>query len=218
MTREAALGRTGAFALAFAAQATPAAAHATFKGIGTFYNYMFHPFAVPAHMLVLIAAGLMLGQQQARIGGLGLRALAAGLGVGLSFDAVAGNETLPEPSLLLVALLLGATVSLGRSPPLAVAMLGAGLAGLVVGLDSAPGVANRYTSALAYAGLVFGVMWIVTIISGYTVDLTRDWQSIGKRVVGSWIVAASLLVLTLSLHPPVRQAIAAVQTNTLRNQ
>ena len=218
MTRKSAPGRAGAFALAFAAPATPAAAHATFKGIGTFYNYMFHPFSVPAHMMVLIAVGLMLGQQRRRIGGLGLRAVAAGLGVGLSFDAAAGNETLPETSLLVVAALLGAAVSLGRSAPSVLAMLGAGLAGLVVGLDSAPGIANKYTSALAYAGLVFGVMWIVTIVSGYTVDLTKNWQSIGKRVVGSWIVAASLLVLTLSLHPPAKQSIAAVQSNALHDQ
>jgi len=102
--------------------------------------------------------------------------------------------------------------------PFPLVMLGSGVAGLMIGLDSAPGVVNTQTLALAYAGLSFGIMWIVTIIEGYTVDLTRDWQSIGKRIVGSWIVAASLLTLTLSFYAPSKQAVAAAQMTVVHNQ
>lgn len=218
MTRNPSLRELGAFALLLGALPTPAAAHSTFKGMGTFYSFMLHPFVVPAHLLVLIATGLMLGQQDSRIGGMGLRALAVGLVFGLLLDAGLGNETVPERGLLLVALLLGAAVSLGRSMPFSLVMLGSGVAGLMIGLDSAPGVVNTQTLALAYAGLSFGIMWIVTIIEGYTVDLTRDWQSIGKRIVGSWIVAASLLTLTLSFYAPSKQAVAAAQMTVVHNQ
>ena len=40
-----------------------ALAHGSIEGIGDFYSGILHPALVPAHLLVLLSLGLLLGQQ-----------------------------------------------------------------------------------------------------------------------------------------------------------
>ena len=47
-------------------------AHSPIEGIGDFYNGMLHPLLVPSHVLLLLALGLLRGQQ-------GLRSMRYGL-------------------------------------------------------------------------------------------------------------------------------------------
>lgn len=56
------IDRVGLAIVLLAATACPAAAHSPIKGVGTFYSGLLHPALVPAHLLALIAVGLLIGQ------------------------------------------------------------------------------------------------------------------------------------------------------------
>jgi hypothetical protein len=69
-----------------------------------------------------------------------------------------------------------------------------------MGLDSAPDPANTTGTLLAAGGLSLGIAIISMVIAGTSLTLDKAWMRIGLRIVGSWIVAASVLVLALLLH------------------
>ena len=84
------------------------------------------------------------------------------------------------------------------------------LAGIVLGLDSATDNSSEREALLAFIGLVTGVVYLTTLITGLTVGLTKPWHRVGVRIAGSWIVAASVMVLALSIAVTTRRTIAAV--------
>ncbi len=109
---------------------------------------------------------------------------------------------------------MGAAVILDRKLPMTAIAPAVAAAGLAIGLDSAPDVSTDREMALAFAGLVFGFLGVATVITGLAIGLTRDWQRIGVRIAGSWIVAVSILVLVLSIaahlkHLPTAAALAS---------
>ena len=48
-------------------------------------------------------------------------------------------------------------------------------------------------------GTGLGASLVLALLAGTTRMLTRDWQMIGVRILGSWIVASAVLVLALHL-------------------
>jgi hydrogenase/urease accessory protein HupE len=109
---------------------------------------------------------------------------------------------------------MGGAVILGRQWPMSVMAPAVAAAGLAIGLDSAPDSSNDLEIWLAFSGLAFGFVVVATTITGLAIGLTKDWQRIGVRIAGSWIVAISMLVLALSIaaHPkplPTAAALAA---------
>ena len=60
------IARTGVAAgLVFALTAQPAMAHPPPLGIGGFAGGLLHPLFVPAHLLAVLALGMLIGQQPA---------------------------------------------------------------------------------------------------------------------------------------------------------
>jgi len=94
---------------------------------------------------------------------------------------------------------MGGAVILGRQWPRSVIAPAVAAAGLAIGLDSAPDRSNDQEISLAFSGLVCGFIGVATIITGLTIGFSKDWQRIGVRIAGSWIVAISILVLALSM-------------------
>ncbi|GAB5375670.1 MAG: hypothetical protein AcusKO_21320 [Acuticoccus sp.] len=172
-----------------------AAAHSPLPGVGAFYSAMLHPVVVPAHALLLFAVGLVCGQHAPRTSRLALPAFALLLAAGLAmppFAAAADTAAL----LLALAALAGLAVAI-RLPQRPLLGLLCALAGLAIGLDSradAPGLPPGEG-----AGVWLGAVIAVTLVGGLTVPLTRTWQMIAVRALGSWITAAAVIVLTLSL-------------------
>ena len=187
-----------------------AEAHSPINGIGTFYGHFLHPLAVPSQALLLIAAALLLGQQDRKGARVGLVTLGLGFVAGLMVSSAGVVAGVREQLLLSGALIVGGAVCLGRRIPISLTTLAAAGAGIALGLDSAPDSSSPREALLAFAGLVTGVLYLTTLISGLTVGLTKSWQRVGVRIAGSWIVAASVLVLALSIAVPAKRAIAAV--------
>jgi urease accessory protein len=187
-----------------------AEAHSPIKGLGTFYNYMLHPLVVPAHALLLAAVALMLGQQGGEAAGRGLIAFALGLACGLLISGAGVVAGVREPMLLAGSLVVGGVVSLGNRLPRLITLGIAGIVGIAIGLDPAPEASAMREAILAYAGLVSGILFLATVASGLTVNAAKQWQRIGVRIAGSWIVAISVLVLALALAGPAKHDAATL--------
>ncbi len=181
---------------AILAPAPAAFAHSTIEGIGDFYNGLAHPFVVPAHAMLLIALGLLLGQQGTEHVRRGLPAFAAALALALLLSNQA--TALPLPGVLLGAgtltgLLLAAALPLPGWSTLLLALL----AGVLVGIDSDPGnqagIARLTTLAGTWLAASFAVLWFFVVA-----DMRQKaWQRIAVRVAGSWIAAIAIMVLAL---------------------
>ena len=111
-------------------------AHSPIQGIGNFYNGLLHPVLVPAHLLLLIALGLFLGQQGIKRVELALGVFAAATLAGLVlawFSIGAGIEIL----VLALSAAIGLLVAISLHVPLIWCVVIALLAGLLLGIDSA---------------------------------------------------------------------------------
>jgi len=152
----------------------PAAAwaHAPVPGVGAFWNGVLHPLLVPLHLLALVGAGIA--------------APAAGA---------------PPAALLAVGVATGLLAALGHGAVAVVATLAAA-AGLAVGLDSAPLEAASGEAGLAAAGTLVGCLLVVVLAGGLAAAMAAPWQRIAVRTAGSWIAAACLIALALTVADP----------------
>ena len=193
--------RVLAVAIALAVMVEPAQAHAPIKGIGAFYNGLLHPLFVPAHLLLIFALGLLLGQHVPNASRFGWLAFVAALWTGLVIGHLSGTGV-PVMLLLLMALAAGLLVAVDWSVPAVVAAVLGGVAGFTIGMDSMPEALTRKETLLALAGTGVGATLIVSYIGGVAAWLQVPWQRIGIRVAGSWAAASALLVIALAFVGP----------------
>ncbi len=186
--------------------AAPAAAHTITPGTSGFTDGLHHPFGQAAHIMMILGAGLLLGQREIAAWRGPLYGCLAGLAAGL-----AGGPLLIAPALeprltlalLLLAVLLGGLVALARPLPAAPFTALLALAGLGLGLDSAPeGSLQQILAALFGSGfaVIFALLNVTMLAYSAGSNARRPWQMIGVRIVGSWIAAAGIMVLALQLR------------------
>jgi len=188
-------------ALLLLALPATAGAHTAISGVGDFFGGVVHPLTTPAHVLVLLALGLLAGQHPP----LNLKAPLAVFipfsAAGLLFTTTGLIKTVYPPVLISLALVAGVAVALGKPlPAFAHAALFA-LAGLALGLDSAVENGTPVAIAKTLAGTWLGLILAVGDLGYYLSFLTRQkWQQTGLRVAGSWITAASFMILAFALR------------------
>jgi urease accessory protein len=156
---------------------------------------LLHPLAVPAHVLVLLAIGLLVGQQDGRL--LPLVAFFGGLVAGLSALALAVATTSAANVVLAAAAVSGLLVVLARPLPAFVSAPLAAIAGIALGLDSPPAAISIAAAIAMLIGTGISASLAVAIVAAGASYLTRGWQQIGARILGSWIAASAILVLAL---------------------
>jgi urease accessory protein len=213
-------GRLRTQALALAAPgalacAAPAWAHSPIEGLGNFYGGVLHPVLVPAHFVLLLALGLLLGGQGERPARLAVVAWLVAVGLGLVVLALVGGWT-TTPMLLAVAALLGMMVAAAWRLPTALLVVLAAAVGLGLALDSDPELESALDRHLAMAGTALGAVLVTA--AGLLIaesSARRNWQRIGVRVLGSWIAASAIMVTALGLvgartdEEPAQGALAA---------
>jgi hydrogenase/urease accessory protein HupE len=183
---------------------TPGAAlaHAPIRGLDSFYNGVLHPLFVPAHLLVLLVLGLLLGQQGPRENMAAILGFLAATLAGLATTVLLSDTGAGLP-LLVCAMFCGLMVAAGRPMPSAAILLVAVICGLLIGLDSAQDhLGGREQFAMLFGSAV-GIYLLLLYPMGLAEYLQRrQWQRIGVRVAGSWSAASALLVLTLTFTAP----------------
>jgi urease accessory protein len=183
-------------ALGFVLLAGPAYAHPPPIGIGGFWGGLLHPYFVPAHGAVVVALGLLIGQQG--WGRVTPVAFILALVAGLALIWLAVVPRYANEALLALAALTGLLTAWGRPLPELVGIGLGALAGIVVGLDSPPEVLSVREANLMLIGTwLGGSLFLVLAAEGGSM-LVKSWQRIGARVAGSWIAAAAILVLALN--------------------
>ncbi len=180
-----------------------AQAHVPFAGLNDLYNGLLHPVVVPAHLLLLAAAGLFLGKQGSRVvpPAFLLFCLFTLCGLVATFFFTGG---IGERYLLGIAAVVGLLIAANLRIPFFLCAIIAALTGLLLGLDSTQTelVGNAKFFSLLGSGLGICFLFLYPLaFADYFGD--RNWQKIGVRIVGSWVAASSILVLALSLQPPV---------------
>lgn len=190
-----------ALALALMLLGPQAHAHGSVKGLGDFMEGFLHPLFEPTHLVALMALLLLIAQRGVQMSSESMIALAAATATGLAAAAM-GWQVSTDTALLVAAALTGVTVVLARPLPQALVALLTIAIGLGIGLGSYPeGLrgASRYADL---AGTWFGTC--LYVISGATLidEVKRPWIPVLIRVVGSWVVATSVLVLALHAAAP----------------
>lgn len=190
--------RTAACAvLALVASDNAAHAHDFIEGAGVLNGFL-HPLLVPAHALCLLAFGLMTGQQD-KFSRMFLTALfpaASIAGILLIMYAVFPIDLVPTVILASGAsagLLTALAQPLPRIIPVIILVAG----GLSLIIDSVPAVVSKRDTILALSGTAVAAALTLGLVAYLTSVLTRDWQRIGVRILGSWTAASTLLVLAL---------------------
>jgi hydrogenase/urease accessory protein HupE len=156
---------------------------------------LLHPLLVPSHALALLALGLLIGRQNRRIACSVVFAIA--LAGGLVALAQAFTPTQAGSVVLATGALNGLLLALAFPIPTPVCMLLVAIAGAALGLDSPPHVISLTTATLMLVGTEIGACMVLAVVTACAARLTREWERIGVRIVGSWIAASSILVLAL---------------------
>jgi urease accessory protein len=156
-----------------------------------------HPFAVPAHLIALAACGLLAGQRDAGKHNALVVIFVAALIAGLAALALGVGETPAGDVVVAAAAVAGLLVAIGRPMPMRLEWAVAGTIGAAIGLDSPPEVVSLRTATVMLIGTGLGAAIVAIMVAEIAGALTRDWQRIGLRVLGSWIAASAILVLAL---------------------
>ncbi len=179
-----------------------AQAHTAFQGLGEFASGFLHPFTTPPHLLVLLALGLWLGQHAPlRIKEPALVfAGAAAAGLILTVGGHVGGVY--PPALIIVGLCIGISVVIGLPMPLWVKLAACGVAALVLALDSGVEAGTHRAATVKILAATWASLVLCLVNLAFYVSLlpTVRWVQTGVRVMGSWIVAISFLLLAFALR------------------
>ena len=178
--------------------AKPALAHPVPLGIPGFFGGVLHPAFVPAHLMAMLGLGILIGQQ-----GWGRAApvsfivsFVVALMAGLAVLTLGVAPTWTAEAVLITALTGGVLAALARPLPAGAGYVLAVVTGAAIGLDSPPEVPSVREANLMLAGTAFGGTLLLGFIVEIARRLTQPWQRIGARILGSWIAASAVLVLT----------------------
>ena len=202
--RRSRLGRWLAALAVLVVVPSSARAHTIIKGADEFYSGLLHPVLTPSHILLVLGLGLLASQQEKPTSRAGILTFIGVVTMTLAFTAtklISGGVY--QSVLLALALCVAALVALEKKVPKLVCQLLFAASALAIGLDSA--VENGTTAVIIkmLVGTWLSLMLLVFNIAEYgRMAGRRHWLKVGVRVLGSWIIAISLLVLAFALKKP----------------
>jgi len=174
---------------------------------GWFLQGLLHPLQTPAHILLILGLGLLVGQQQRQLGSLLIFSLSIILGLILNQNLdqnLVFNDLNLNIELMLLALgLVTSLLVIIKIPlPSLLVWFFVLISGLVLGFDSSPmlipglGATSIYNWLAGAASSFIGIILITTIVAYFASKL---WQGIILRVLASWIATSAIFVLTFIL-------------------
>ncbi len=184
--------------LLIVAGSTPAFAHSPIMGIGGVVGGVLHALLIPEHGLSLLALGLVLGLLERPARRTGYAVFAVALLCGLVAATFALGEALAADILLAATGIIGLLVVTLWTPTTLV-WGAAAVVGLTIALDSRPEVASNGEAIRMLVGSGIGAMLALVIVAEVSFLLRSNAQRIVARVMGSWITAIAILVLSLRI-------------------
>lgn len=180
-----------------------ALAHSPIEGAGSFLNGLLHPILNPAHLLLLIALGFHLGQQGNQHTEFYVLTFAVSAIIGLTISWFAPeiklNANVKNVTLVLaLAAFLGLLVAIKPKLPKYWFAFITLLAGCLLGIESAQDELLSSDKLIALLGSGIAIYFLVLypiVIADYANK--KEWQTISIRIIGSWVTASCLFVLTL---------------------
>jgi urease accessory protein len=190
------LASAGATALLLLVWPAAAFAH-PMQGVGDFYAGMLHPLTTIEFLLPMVALSLLAGQQRCT----SAIAMLVAFPISLAIAAVLGTVT-HLPSLAAWINLgsmsgLGLLVAADRPLPPNLAAGLTTLFGLTIGLANGAELGGQDSPYRFVPGLALAGLMLLTYGVGCVHRLTAPWMRIRVRVIGSWIAAIGVLVLSL---------------------
>lgn len=179
-------------------------AHAPIEGMDSFYNGVLHPVLVPAHLLAIVTAGLLIGQQGLERMQPPLIGFLLMLIIVLAFVGQLDVGLPEKPAMVLLlsmavlcGLLVAFAVKLSLVPLMAIGLV----CGLLVGLDSAqPQLEGRAKLAIL-TGTGVGCFLLMLYAAAAAEFASKAWQQVGIRILGSWGTASAFIVLAFTFAP-----------------
>ena len=190
--------RTAVFLITILTAPGTALAHGSIEGIGDFYSGILHPALVPAHLLVLLSLGLLLGQYGLSHSQISFPVFVLTLTIGLLVTGLNLSSAPPIPAVLIIPALTGVLVAVSPKPKISISITIATVSGLILGLDSSPETLIPRARIMTLFGTGIGASSGLIYMTGLGELLKKYWQGIPARILGSWVAACSLLVLALA--------------------
>jgi len=156
-------------------------------------------FALPTHLLAVVALGLLAGQHAARFPWLPLIEIAAGLFAGSLAIAMGLGENPAATALLALAAVCAAGVVAAWPLPVPIVGLAGFATGIALALNAPPHAIRVADAIAAQVGFAAATLAAFALVAAVTMRATRPWQRVGLRIVAAWIVASAILVLALRL-------------------
>lgn len=158
----------------------------------------------PSHIMLLFGLGLLAGQQGWRGVRIMLPVFVLALVVGLMLTQMTTFAWNPEFILLLLVVVTGGLLAVRLELPGWSLGLLAIVTGILIGLDSAPGLipgmkVSKLYAALAGVGVGLSLAALLPALAGLLLRLPLN--GIILRILGSWVVASALMVLALMFLP-----------------
>lgn len=178
--------------------APAAQAHSTVEGLGEFTNGLVHPLFVTAHVLLLVALGLLVSKLRPFDPRKPLLAFAIAALAGLAV----GAPSLPPVFLLGTAVAIAVVLAADWKLHTKLRIPFAIVAGLLLGRDSYPeNLADRAALLKACLGVWLGLnVWFMTAAYYPSLLPEKKWANYAVRVLASWIIAIAVMVLALSFR------------------
>ena len=159
------------------------------------------PVTVLQSLLALIAVGLLCRQQPKLLLN---RALALMLGLGLTAGLAAAVYFTQSHGQMIFALALaavaGGLVAFAHPLPAYVIFLFVLALGIAIGVNLSSETTDWADLTQTLAGAFLGTLVVLHFLTTVGTPSTDNWQQIGARVVGSWILAIATMVLALNAH------------------
>ncbi len=176
-------------------------AHGNIKWSDEYIGGLLHPLTNPAHVLILLGLGLWLGQHQPLKLKTPMIILASFSAFALVFTVIGRIESVYPPILTCIALGIGTFIAWQKQLPAPAANAVFAAAALAIGCDSGFESESARAVFKSLLGTWLAMNLFVVVVAIHTETFAkREWQKIGVRVLGSWIIAISFLVLAFSLR------------------
>lgn len=160
------------------------------------------PLLAPAHLIVLLGLGLLLGQQGKHHWKAAFPSFIAALLAGLLLSNAYHDPFHLDNALvlLLIAGVAGLLTVLAYPLPRWFTWVLVMKGGMMVGLDTVPTLLPGLAAHKIYltlAGAAFSSSVLLVGLAVFSLFLHKVWEGVGVRVLGSWVTASAVLTLAL---------------------